>query len=280
MRNFILTTSDYAKNTPEQSAVIALRPDGFSFLIRTQPHSIAAVGYVSTAAAPQSAQYEQELRRFLQQELLQQSFAQCSILYAAQAVSMVPGEFYSEQHRTEVFTLTQALESGETVAQQALRGVDAVVLYALPQNSVNTCNEELHRECRFFPQAASFIERSVAHNTLVRRKMLSISVESFYFDIVLAENGKLLFYNNFSFTNVNEFVHIVRMVCEQLQLVPQDVEIELSGKISAASNYCKSLQLFFPHAQVVQQLNNDIDFSFNPLLFSVFTNLISLQLCE
>lgn len=281
MRDFILTQSDYAKHsTASQQVVVALRPDGFSFLIRTQPKDIAAVGYVTTSAEVHSAQYEQELRRFLQQDLLQQPFETYSILYANQAVSAVPAELYAEQQRTELFTISQPLSASETVAQQALRGANAVVLYALPKRTVNICNEELHAECRFFPQAAAFIERCVAHNALVQRKTLSISVESFYFDAVLAEGGKLLFYNNFSFHNVNEFVHITRTLCEQLQLSPQEVEIELSGKISAASNYCKSLQLFLPRTQVVQQLNNDVSFPFNPLLFSVFNNLISVSLCE
>ncbi len=279
MHNLFLTQNGYTKNGNEQQSVaIAIRNNGFSFVIRTQS-SIAALCYVSVSTI-NTAEYEQSLREFLQHDLLQQSFTNCSIIYSNQAVSVIPHEFYAEQYAQALFALTQPLTTGETVENYRLKNNNATIVYALPHNIVKICNETLKTNCRFLPQTAPFLERSFAHNTIMHKKTLYISLESFHCEATVINGNKLEFYNNFAFQTVNDFVYLVLNLCKQLGLPPKEIHVELSGKISAAASYCKSLQLFVPQVNVAQQLNNIPQFPFNPVLYSVFSNLISIELCE
>lgn len=298
MRDLFLTQSSYAQGmSNQQKAVIAIRNDGFSCIIRTQPRAIAALGYTTIAAQANSDEYEQALRKFLQHNLLQQKFDACSIIYSNQAVGLVPKEFYSAQNAHELFTLTQPLAANETVESYNVKNSDTIILYALPRNIVTICNEELHANCRFFPQAAPFIEKSfVRHsavdalygemlnrtqdNDTVGEKMLYISVESYHFDVLVTKNGKLDLYNTVSFRTVNDFVYVILDLCKQLQLNPQTTNMVLSGKISENSNYCRALQMFAPHAHVENSAHSNYDFPFNSAYYSVFSNLISTELCE
>ena len=279
MLNLFHTQNGYAKNTCEyQTLAIAVRNDGFSFVIRTQ-NAVAALRYTSIFAI-NNAEYEQALREFLRHDLLQQSFAKISVLYCNQAVSVVPKEFYSPENAQEIFTLTQPCAENETVESYHCKNSDTIILYTLPHNIVRICNEELKAQCRFFPQIVPFIEKSFAGNSAANVKTLYISLESYYFDVVVVNDGKLEFFNNFSFKNVNDFVYSTLNVCKQLQLNPQTTNIVLSGKISEKSNYCKALQMFAPHAHVENPENCACEFPFNPILYSVFSNLISTDLCE
>ncbi|MCL2328406.1 MAG: DUF3822 family protein [Bacteroidetes bacterium] len=296
MRDLFLTQSGYAKNTnAQQNVAIAIRNNGFSFIIRTQPNAIAALGYVSISTI-NVAEYEQALREFLRHNLLQQSFDTCTIVYCNQAVSIIPKEFYSAETVREIFTLTQPCSENESVESYQLKNNDTIILYALPQNIVAICNKELKTTCKFYPQAAPFIEKSLVrhaaidafygemlnqkHGNNAGEKMLYISVESYHFDILVTNGGKLDLYNNFSFRTVNDFVYSVLNVCQQLQLNPQTTNIVLSGKISENSNYCQALQTFAPHAHVENPAHSNCDFPFNPIYYSVFSNLISTELCE
>jgi hypothetical protein len=281
MRDLFLTQSGYEKNVYEhQNVSIAIRCDGFSFIISTQANTIVALCYTSIVPTLNANEYEQALRTFLQHSILQQSFDTCSILYSNQAVSIIPTEFHAAQHAHEIFTVTQPCAAHETVESYQLKNCDATVLYALPQNIVTLCNEELHTLCKFYPQAAPFIEKSLANNTIANQKTIYILLESYYCDIVVTQGKKLELYNNFSFRTVNDFVYVVLNVCKQVELDPHTTTIVLSGKISENSNYCKALQLFAPLTSITNQSNCTCEFPFNPVLYSVFSNLISLNLCE
>ena len=294
MHDLFLTQNGYAKNTnTRQNAAIAVRGDGFSFIIRTQPNAVAALGYVSVSSI-NAAEYEHALQNFLRHDLLQQPFDSCTIVYCSQAVALVPKEFYSAETAREMFTLTQHCAENESVESCQLKNCDAVVLYALPQKIAAMCNEELHTQCKFYPQTAPFIEKSLQrhaaidafygkmlnqkHGNDAGKKMLYISVESYHFDLLVTNGGKLELYNNFSFRTVNDFVYLVLDVCKQLELNPQTTNIVLSGKISENSNYCRALQMFAPHAHVENPAHSKCDFPFNPIYYSVFSNQISLEI--
>lgn len=296
MLNLFHTQSGYVKNADKhQLLTIAIRNNGFAFAICSQK-SVAALHYVSISTT-NSSEYEQTLRLFLQHDLLQQTFEKISVLYCNQNVSVVPQELYSPETATEIFTLTQALAENEIIENSQLKNYNAVVLFSLPQNIVNICNEELKSQCTFFAQATPFIEKSFVRYASVdslyenmlnqaqgnnenNAKTLYISVESYYFELLVICNGKLELYNSFSFNNVNDFVYSILHVCQQLELNPQTVNIVLSGKISENSNYCKALQQFASHAHVETATNCTCKFPFNPTLYSVFSNLIFTNVCE
>jgi hypothetical protein len=295
MLNVFHTQDGYVKNTNPQTATIAIRNDGFSFIICSH-NSVAALCYVSISTN-NFVEYEQALHSFLQHELLQQSFEKISVLYCSQSVSVVPQQFYSPETARKMLQLTQPCAEDERVETYPLQKLNAVVLYALPQHIVRICNAELHTNCTFYPHIAAFIERSFArysavdalyenmlnqaqNNSEYTPKTLYISLESYYFDLLVIRTGKLELYNSFAFNNVNDFVYAVLNVCKQLGLNPQTVNIVLSGKISENSNYCKALQMFASHAHVETVTNSAYEFPFNPTLYSVFSNLISVNVCE
>lgn len=295
MLNLFHIQDGYVKNKNRQTATIAIRNDGFSFVICSH-NSVAALCYVSISTI-NTAEYELALRSFLQHDLLLQSFEKISVLYCSQSVSVVPQEFYSAETAREMFEVTQPCADNETVEKYQLQKSGAVVLYALPQRIVRICNEELKADCTFYPQIAPFIEKSfirysavdslyenmlnqARNNNEYNTKTFYISLESYYFDMLIISAGKLELYNSFPFNNVNDFVYSVLNVCRQFGLNPQTVNIALSGKISENSNYCKALQMFASHAHVETATNCACEFPFNPTLYSVFSNLISVHVCE
>jgi hypothetical protein len=95
-------------------------------------------------------------------------------------------------------------------------------------------------------------------------------------EILNFKDGKLRFYNSFDFKNEDELAYFITMVANELQLVPESVNIVLSGHIEPGDRNFGRLQYFFGNVRLNQVKTLTLPRQFDP---HTSLSLTALSLC-
>lgn len=69
-------------------------------------------------------------------------------------------------------------------------------------------------------------------------------------DFLNFKNGKLRFYNNFTFKNHEELAYFCAFVAQELQLDPQDITLIISGEVNSGDKSVTFLKEFFKEVKI------------------------------
>jgi hypothetical protein len=107
-----------------------------------------------------------------------------------------------------------------------------------------------------------------------------LNVRREYVDIIVTENGKLVFINSFNCRNADDLVYYVLFVCDRLQLNPETVSMYVTGDVETESalymllyKYIRNIS-FAPGYDVFE-----FSYVFKGLPSHHYFNLYSLALC-
>jgi hypothetical protein len=81
------------------------------------------------------------------------------------------------------------------------------------------------------------------------RKMF-VHVSNGHFEVIVAQNQKLLFYNSFDYKTPEDFIYFILFTSEQLQLNPESFKLELLGSISEEDPLFKITYKYIRHTQL------------------------------
>jgi hypothetical protein len=70
------------------------------------------------------------------------------------------------------------------------------------------------------------------------RKMF-VNVSESHFEIIVVQNQKLLLFNSFEYKTPEDFIYYILFTAEQLQLNPENFQLELLGTIKVDDAYYK-----------------------------------------
>lgn len=262
---------------------ISIRRDGFAFLILDKDlHKIIATQYTNTQHPFLESDYMSSLENFLQQDFLQNQFDSVSIIYVSNKTTIIPASLFNIEQLPLLYSTNQILEENETVYHYKSKNVESYLVYSIPNSIYSVCKTAMPT-CEFFPQSAPILEFSILQNKPLSSKCVYISVENSYFDIIVLDGPKLMLSNSFEYTNLNDFIYYIMNVFEQLQLPATNTPTVVLGKISKASNYYTSLQMFIKNISIVVPLSSQqylTEYPFNNASFPLFSAISNLSLCE
>jgi hypothetical protein len=72
-----------------------------------------------------------------------------------------------------------------------------------------------------------------------------LSINNFYFDMVVKKRGQLYFFNRFQFTTKEDFIYFIIMTLQKLEIISSDVEIVIIGKIESQSSLNELIRRYF-----------------------------------
>ncbi|MEI6348993.1 MAG: DUF3822 family protein [Bacteroidota bacterium] len=72
-----------------------------------------------------------------------------------------------------------------------------------------------------------------------------LSINNFYFDMVVKKRGQLYFFNRFQFTTKEDFIYFIIMTLQKLEIISSDVEIAIIGKIESQSSLNELIRRYF-----------------------------------
>ncbi|HNX07644.1 MAG TPA: DUF3822 family protein [Bacteroidales bacterium] len=224
--------------------------------------------------------YYKQLHHFFEESnLAQHSYKDVVVLWETQRSTLVPDALFDPAGQELYFQFNQGALADEKVYSDKLKTTEAFNVYAIPS--------DLEKNISFKPfrirhHASVFIESLMIfskHSLLP--KQVFINVHHGFFDMAVAEAGRLVFYNTFGYKTAGDFIYFVLFVFGQLKLSPESDGVILSGEIVKNSALYEVLYKYVRKvdfaAPGVQYANSHI---LNDIPAHTVHNLVNAVLCE
>lgn len=230
---------------------------GFSYaLLDLDSNMIIGMEYYPLDAQVDSAEVFDAMERVLDSKgLNNKPFQSVTCLIDDRIYSFVPTEFFDEKEAAAYLDFSFQISSEQVILDEKLTTEQCVNVFALPK--------ALHAKITSKWANANITHAStVFANSLVEYapegKVVFVNVRNRDFDMVILNEGKLLFYNNFKFNTKADFAYFLLFALEQNQISALEVPVCFSGLIlpnseiiDLCSRYVKNL-LFIEDRHVVQ----------------------------
>lgn len=225
-------------------------------------------------------QYLELLRNFFDEnELTKHKYKDVVVLWESQRSTLVPNALFDAAEQETYFHFNHGSETDEKIYADKLKTTEVFNVYAIPP--------DLEKSLRFGSfrirhHASVFIESMMVFSKLtLLPKQVFVNVHSGFFDMLVTENGKLLFYNSFAYKTAEDFIYFVLFVYEQLKLSPENNGIILSGEILKNSalfdmlyKYVRNIDFALPGEQYANS------YILKDIPAHTIHNLLSTVLCE
>jgi len=286
MLNLIDPAFDRAR-TEKYSLAVVLRPDGFSlsvfderttlFLALSDQQFLPAN---ATVLPGNESLCDRFNALFRQQELLRYPYKAIKLVYASPKVTLVPPGFLREETIEEYFRFNHPLSAAEKILVQQVPVGEMNALFALPA-CIDKLSEEWFRNAVAGCTASVLIQGLLRENAHILARQVFVNVWGSYFDIIVIQGRKLLYYNTFRKQAAEDLVYFIIYVLEQMGFVPADEEVTLMGDIVADSDEYRLLYQYIDRLHFAS-LHTLAEFSpvFAEVLVHKFYTLFTLPFCE
>ena len=230
---------------------------GFSYaLLDTATNMLIGLEYYSSDLLSDSDEVFKAMERALDSKgLNNKPFQSVTCLVDDRCCTLVPKEVFDEKEVATYLDFSFQISSKQVVLNETLKVEPCV--------NVFTMSKALHAKITSKWDNATITHSSTVFvNSIIEYapegKVVFVNVRNRDFDVVIVNDGKLLFYNNFKFNTKADFAYFLLFALEQNQISGLEVPVCFSSLIlpnseiiELCSRYIKYL-LFIEDRQVLQ----------------------------
>ena len=226
--------------------LLVFDPDKNRFIAFSQKDIQFTSGYQSY--------FEQIKNHLSENQLAGHQYKDVIVLWETQRSTLIPNALFEPAESETYFRFNHGAGTNEKILTDKLNTAEAYNVFAIPEGLEENLN---FTSFRIRHHASVFIESMMVfskHNMLP--KQIFIHVHATFFDMLVTENGRLLFYNSFAYKTAEDFIYFVLFVYEQLKLSPEHNGIILSGGILKNSGlfdilykYVRNVDFAIPNEQ-------------------------------
>lgn len=214
-------------------------------------------------------------------EYLNLPYESVKILWETNRSTLVPEAFFDSQSLADHIMLNHQIQPGETPAVDYLTVLESRNVWLSPDLIHSTLKH-------FFPLAAVHHHGSVLIESILATNKnrddgngVFAYVRKNWFDIVIINGNKLVFFNSFRYQAKEDFIYFLIYVLEQLELNPETVQLTFLGEILKLSQIYDITNKYVRH---VSFGNRPQDFKFSYVFDEIpghfYYNLINHYRCE
>lgn len=262
---------------------IQLSQDGFSFCVfdPRQNKYIGLQSFKFTDAGNPSS-----LSRILEElipevALLKQPYEDTRIIFENRVSTLIPEPLYDPGKQEAALSFNLDIATGSRIKSDRLTISESRNIWAIPSGVDDTLK-------RFFPGSVIHHHSSVLIESMLMQNKnnegdnrIYIHVRKGWFDVLLFEGRRMLFYNTFDFRVREDFIYYIIYVIEQLGLNPETIRLILLGEIMKVSSLYDISYKYVRHIEFAPR-NPGYDYSyvFRDIPGHYYLNLLNLQQCE
>lgn len=228
-----------------------IRPDGFAFCTTdTLNNSILTLQEITFADGEMGHADEAFAKAFSQQDELSEKFDEIAITHENGLNTFVPRALFDEdflgsylQYDVKVF------------------GSDAFAFDNLPTYEMNNVYVPFAGINDFLANRFGNFEYRHASSVLVTRlldlsknndeKQVFVHFGDKRFELVVAQNQKLLLFNSFEYKTKEDFIYYLLFAAEQLGLNPESFKLQLLGDITQESEFFEMAYTYVRHVSLL-----------------------------
>lgn len=178
----------------------------------------------------------------------QLNFKSATCAVAHPKFTLVPDALFDDESKESLLGFNHPVEAGEKIHSDVLHSLDARNLFTISRD-LETKLRAQYPNIHFLHNATAFIEGLLMSNKNRSGKTVFANFHPTYFEIVILENGELLFGNAFEYKTSEEIAYYMLFVYEQLRLNPEEVELILSGEIEKTAKEHSLLYTYIRHVK-------------------------------
>ena len=167
-------------------------------------------------------------------KLIKHKYGSVACMVVNNLSTLVPNPLFEEDKKKMYLKFNTSLEGNELIAVDDLKNLDAKNVFALPYNLKGKL-DHLFSNITYHHFSSPLIDSLLSQNKNKAGKKLFVHVQSSHFEAIVIEGKNLLFYNTFNHHSAEDFIYYLLFVCEQLQLNPENIEVNLLGEIEKSS---------------------------------------------
>ncbi|MFD0962460.1 DUF3822 family protein [Pseudofulvibacter geojedonensis] len=205
--------------------------DGLSFcILDTIEKNIVALEefYFDKQLTP--LELEQKLQElFISNEFLQQEFKQVSLIHKNNLATFVPKDLFKEENLIDYLKFNNKIFESDFIA------TDEIVPHSIISVFVPLVNINNFFFDRFgsldYHHSSTLLVKKLLHQVNSFTTKLYCHVSKNSFELVYVKEGKLQFYNHFSFTTKEDFIYFLLFTIEQLEIDTETIDFIFLGNI-------------------------------------------------
>lgn len=170
------------------------------------------------------------------EKALQQAVSEIKLLFYNSLYTLVPLELFSEDQASNYLKFNAKILQTDFITYDEIEPANAVSVY-IPYANITNYFFDRYGEFEYKHSISVLIE-----NLLAREKestKVYLHNQAGCYDLVVIENGKLLFCNSFTYDTPEDFLYYLLFSAEQLSLDPLKFELLLLGDIDKDSDLYK-----------------------------------------
>ncbi len=246
--------------------------DGFCFVIHDiEENKIIDIELYQTSEAGDECIVMEALEKTLfKKDLYEKPFHSVRFIVGNRLNTLVPTELFDNQHPEVYFRFNHDLPSDHILMHEALPAINSVNVFAIPaqqrQRVLGLWNNAV-----IIHQSTVFLN-SILHEAPAEDSVTAyVNVNSRSFDMAIAKECNILFFNNFKFNTKDDFIYFLIFALEQQQLDSQETPICFTGLISGNSEIIRLCERYIKHLRFIRPDGSvNVDMSLNATPFQYY----------
>lgn len=187
-----------------------------------------------------SSKIAEKLRGLFEKEVSHwQNIVSCNVFFNFRQISIVPNEFFKQENAASILSVFFGDDNNATVFHENYYEENAVFIYRVRQNIIDTIKE-------FYPGAQhTHSVAALLKNGKIAETELRCVVYYNSFRTMLYKNGRIQLVQYFDYNAPEDMAYHLVNICQQYQLNVDDVKLVLSGLMDTESQLYKCLHNYF-----------------------------------
>ncbi|AWI27323.1 DUF3822 domain-containing protein [Flavobacterium pallidum] len=249
--------------------------EGFSFAVGdTLNERILSFEEVDFSAYTKTHKVEEHYwKAFLEYRELTRMYDEVVVLHDNNLNTFVPSALFDEayagsylQYNTKVFETD--LFAFDTIESPEIKNV------YVPYVNINNFLIDQFGPFEYRHSNTVLVSALLNLSKNVEEKLVFVHFDEKCFEIVVVQNRKLLLFNSFEYQNAADFIYYLLFTCEQLNLNPENLKLQLLGKITEESELFRMAYKYVRNVSLADvstlQRRNDFSISQNLQHFILF----------
>ncbi|MCX6274279.1 MAG: DUF3822 family protein [Bacteroidetes bacterium] len=207
-------------------------------------------------------------------------FSHSSVQVSGSRFTLVPSALFKAEDAEQYFYFNHPKRDGEEIHFDTINSFDAVNIFSV-STLLMTELKKIFENFSVHHQLTSLIEASRLHAGNKSVKSMFIHIHSSLIEVIVAGERKLIFANSFPYKGTEDGIYFVMMVCDQLSLNPEMVEVLVSGEIEKEGAFFKQLHRYIRHISFSERIKAaTFTYGFDEIPSHFYHAAFSHILCE
>lgn len=182
------------------------------------------------------------------EDMLHCPFAEQHTSIAFSPFTTVPDNYFNAELAGKYLDLVSLPDTDTSVRFESIDALHLNIVFAM-HHKLKYFFEKVQPKVIWHFAATSFLANHIQTSDDQQAEIVLLDVKNGYYYLSLFRNNALIFINRFNFSNVEDFMYYILLICEQKQFDRNNLQLYISGEITDDSQLYRELYKFFMHLQ-------------------------------